>query len=240
MQAVRNTLYLLLQILITPLYAVLVCLTFWMPPVFRNVFCSKYTALFIWFAKVVCGVRYEVRGWENVPDRPFVVMSKHASTWETLALEAWFAPASFVAKKELVYVPFFGWAFALSSPIVIDRKAGSKAMEQMIAQGDERLQKRGFVIVIFPEGTRIAAGKRGKYKSGGVRLAQGCNVPILPIAHNAGFCWPRHPWKKYAGLVTMSILSPVSPTGRDINELNADIERLIEDEVARLGNGRGA
>jgi 1-acyl-sn-glycerol-3-phosphate acyltransferase len=240
MQAVRNTLYLLLQILITPIYAVLVCLTFWMPPIFRNVFCAKYTALFIWFAKVVCGIRYEIRGWENVPNRPFVVMSKHASTWETLALETWFAPASFVAKKELVYVPFFGWAFALSSPIVIDRKAGSRAMEQMVAQGDERLQKRGFVIVIFPEGTRIAAGKRGKYKSGGVRLAQGCNVPILPIAHNAGFCWPRHPWKKHAGLVTMSILPPVSPIGRDMNELNADIERIIEDEVTRLGNGRGA
>ena len=240
MQALRNTLYLLLQLLITPLYAVLVCVTFWMPPIQRNVLCSKYTQLFIWFAKVVCGIRYEIRGWENVPDRPFVVMSKHASTWETLALEAWFAPASFVAKKELLHVPFFGWAFALSSPIMIDRKAGGKAMEQMIMQGNERLQKRGFVIIVFPEGTRIPAGKRGKYKSGGIRLAQGCDVPIVPIAHNAGFCWPRHPWKKYAGLVTLSVLPPMSTTGREMNALNAEIERLIEDEVARLGNGRGA
>jgi 1-acyl-sn-glycerol-3-phosphate acyltransferase len=239
MQAIRNTIYLLLQIIITPLYAVLVCVMFWLPPTQRNVLCSKYTALFIWFAKVVCGVRYEIKGWENVPNRPFVVMSKHASTWETLALEARFAPASFVAKKELLWVPFFGWGFALSSPININRKAGSQAMDQMIEQGKERLEKRGFVIVIFPEGTRIAAGKRGKYKTGGARLAIGCGVPIVPIAHNAGFCWPRHPWKKHAGLVTLSVLPPIQTSGRDVADVNAEVEQVIEAEVARIGDGRG-
>ncbi|TAG05921.1 MAG: 1-acyl-sn-glycerol-3-phosphate acyltransferase [Betaproteobacteria bacterium] len=239
MQAIRNSLYLLLQLIVTPVYALLVCATFWLPAKTRNVFCSKYTALFVWFAKVVCGVRYEVKGWENLPKRPFIVMSKHSSTWETLALEAKFAPASFVAKKELLWVPFFGWAFALSSPININRKAGAAAMDQLIAQGKERLSRSDFVIVVFPEGTRIAAGKQGKYKTGGARLAIGCNVPIVPVAHNAGYCWPRHPWKKHAGLVTMSVLPPIEVAGREVADVNAEVERVIEAEVARLGSGRG-
>ncbi|HNY47108.1 MAG TPA: lysophospholipid acyltransferase family protein, partial [Casimicrobium sp.] len=108
----------------------------------------------------------------------------------------------------------------------------------MIEQGNERLNKRGFTIVIFPEGTRIPAGTKGKYKTGGARLAQGCNVPILPIAHNAGYCWPRHPWKKYSGKVTLSILPPIAPNGLSLTELNAEVERVIETEVARLGDSR--
>ncbi len=238
MQALRNTLYVLLQLLFTPLFAFLICVTFWLPPKARNELCAWYTRLFIWFAKYLCRIKYVIEGREHVPNEPFIVLSKHSSTWETLALESWFTPGSFVAKKELLWLPFFGWGFALSSPITIDRKAGAKAMEQMIEQGKERLQKRGFTIIVFPEGTRIPAGTKGKYKTGGVRLAMGCNVPILPIAHNAGYCWPRHPWKKYPGTITMSILPPIHPAGRVLNELNEEIERVIEAEVARLGDSR--
>ena len=238
MQALRNTLYVLLQLTLTPLWAFAICATFWMPPQARNRLCATYTRLFIWFAKHLCRINYVIEGWENLPPKPFIVLSKHSSTWETLALESWFTPGSFVAKKELLWVPFFGWGFALSSPINIDRKAGSRAMEQMIEQGKERLQKRGFTIIVFPEGTRIPAGTKGKYKSGGARLAIGCNVPIVPIAHNAGYCWPRHPWKKFAGTVTLSVLPPISPTGRALNELNEEIERVIETEVRRLGDPR--
>jgi 1-acyl-sn-glycerol-3-phosphate acyltransferase len=239
MQAIKNTLFVLTQLVVTPLYLIVGVLTFWLPPRQRNLYYSGYTGFFVWLAKVLCGIRYEVRGWENVPKEPHIVMSKHSSTWETLSLETWFAPGSFVAKKELLWVPFFGWGFALSSPITIDRKAGAQAMEKMIVQGKERLHVRKFNIVVFPEGTRIKAGLRGKYKSGGVRLAIGCEAKILPIAHNAGYCWPRHPWVKHAGLVTMSILPPIDPKGREMSELNEEIERVIEDEVVRLGNGRG-
>lgn len=238
MQALRNTIYILLQLIFTPLFAVLICGSFWLPARVRNLECAAYTRLFIWFAKHLCRIDYEVIGRENIPDRPFIILSKHSSTWETLALESFFAPGSFVAKRELLWVPFFGWGFALSSPITINRKAGSQAMEQMIEQGKERLQKRGFTIVVFPEGTRIKAGVKGKYKTGGVRLAMGCEVPILPIAHNAGYCWPRHPWKKFPGKVTMSILPPIDPVGRNLNELNEEVERVIEAEVARLGDSR--
>jgi 1-acyl-sn-glycerol-3-phosphate acyltransferase len=239
MQAIGNSLFVLAQLVITPLWLVGGVLTFWLPPRQRNIYYSYYTRLFIWLARALCGVRYEIRGWEHVPKEPCIVLSKHSSTWETLALESWFAPGSFVAKKELLWVPFFGWGFALSSPITIDRKAGAQAMEKMIEQGKERLTQRRFNIVVFPEGTRIKAGQRGKYKTGGTRLAIGCGATILPIAHNAGYCWPRHPWKKYPGLVTLSILPPIDARGRDVAELNAEIERVIEDEVARLGNGRG-
>jgi 1-acyl-sn-glycerol-3-phosphate acyltransferase len=239
MQAICNTLFVLTQLIVTPLWLFGGVLTFWLPPRQRNVYYSFYTRLFIWLARVLCGVRYEIRGWEHVPKEPCVVLSKHSSTWETLALESWFAPGSFVAKKELLWVPFFGWGFALSSPITIDRKAGAQAMEKMIEQGKERLTKRRFNIVVFPEGTRIKAGQRGKYKTGGTRLAIGCGATILPIAHNAGYCWPRHPWKKFPGTITLSILPPIDARGRETAELNAEIERVIEDEVTRLGNGRG-
>ena len=134
MQALRNTLYVLLQLAITPLFAALICGAFWAPPKLRNELCAWYTRLFIWLAKHLCRIDYEIIGWENVPKTPFIVLSKHSSTWETLALESWFTPGSFVAKKELLWVPFFGWGFALSSPITIDRKAGSKSMEHMIEQ----------------------------------------------------------------------------------------------------------
>jgi 1-acyl-sn-glycerol-3-phosphate acyltransferase len=238
MQAIRNTLYVLLQLVLTPVWAIMICATFWMPPRQRNLLCATYTRLFVWFAKHLCRIDYVITGWENLPPKPFIVLSKHSSTWETLALESWFAPGSFVAKRELLWLPFFGWGFALSSPINIDRKAGSQAMEKLIEQGRERLQERGFTIVVFPEGTRIAAGTKGKYKTGGARLAIGCNVPIVPIAHNAGYCWPRHPWKKHPGRVTLSILPPINPTGRQVGELNEEIERVIETEVARIGDPR--
>lgn len=238
MQAIRNTLYVLLQLIMTPVFAFLICGSFWAPAKARNLLCAQYTRLFVWLAKHLCRIDYEIKGWENLPQRPFIVLSKHSSTWETLALESKFAPASFVAKKELLWVPFFGWGFALSSPITINRKAGAQAMDQMIAQGKERLTERGFTIVVFPEGTRIRAGTKGKYKTGGTRLAIGCNVPIVPIAHNAGYCWPRHPWKKYPGKVTMSILPAIDPAGRTLAELNDEIEGVIETEVTRLGNSR--
>lgn len=128
----------------------------------------------------------------------------------------------------------------MSSPITIDRKAGAQAMDRMIAQGRERLERRGFTIVVFPEGTRIAPGRKGKYKTGGVRLAIGCGVPVLPVAHNAGYCWPRHPWRKHPGKITLSILPPLATDGRAASELNDELERVIEDEVARLGDSRRA
>jgi 1-acyl-sn-glycerol-3-phosphate acyltransferase len=175
-----------------------------------------------------------VIGMENIPATPHVIMCKHSSTWETLALNLYFPPLAFVAKKELLKIPFFGWGFALSSPITIDRKAGRDAMDQIVEQGRERF-RQGFWIVIYPEGTRIRAGTRARYKTGGARLAAALPAPVLPIAHNAGYLWPKGILGKTPGTITMSIGKPIESAGIDVPRLNEAIEAWIEGEVARLG-----
>src|SRR6202035_1393089 len=174
------------QFALTPVYATLVLLLFWLPPLARFRFITGWCGLMLVGARWICGVRCRVVGRENIPpaDAPHVVMSKHSSTWETLSLNFLFPPLAFVAKKELLSIPFFGWAFTLASPITIDRKAGMDAMQQICEQGRERLQQ-GFWIVVYPEGTRIRAGTRARYKTGGARLANTLRVPIVPVAHNA-------------------------------------------------------
>ncbi len=151
-----------------------------------------------------------------------------------MSLTQYFPPLAYVAKKELLKIPFFGWGFALASPITIDRKAGTDAMEQMMAQGRERFAQ-GFWIVIYPEGTRIRAGTRAKYKTGGARLAIAMNVPIIPVAHNAGYVWPKGLFGKRPGLITMTIGRAISPTGKEPLTLTQEVESWIEGEVARLG-----
>jgi 1-acyl-sn-glycerol-3-phosphate acyltransferase len=191
----------------------------------------------VWAARMLCGIRYVVVGRENIPSSSHLILSKHSSTFETVALNNIFFPISFVAKRELLWLPFFGWAFALASPITINRGAGSQALQQMVDQGRERLAQ-GFWIVIFPEGTRIRAGTRAKYKTGGARLAIGMDRPILPVAHNAGYLWPKGVWGKTAGTITISIGRPIAATGREPIELTAEVEGWIEAEVERLGDPR--
>jgi 1-acyl-sn-glycerol-3-phosphate acyltransferase len=161
-------------------------------------------------------------------------MSKHSSTWETLALNLYFPPLAFVAKKELLSIPFFGWGFALASPITIDRSAGRDAMAQIAEQGRERFAQ-GFWICIYPEGTRIRAGTRARYKTGGARLALALDTPMLPVAHNAGYLWPKGILGKRPGTITLSIGAPIAPAGRDAATLTREVEEWIEAEVARIG-----
>jgi 1-acyl-sn-glycerol-3-phosphate acyltransferase len=177
-------------------------------------------------------------GAENIPSTPHVVLSKHSSTWETLALTQFFPPLAYVAKKELLSIPFFGWGFALASPITIDRSAGTDAMQQIVAQGRERF-RQGFWIVLYPEGTRIPPGRRSKYKTGGARLAIELGVPVLPIAHNAGYLWPKGLFGKHAGTLTVSVGKAIPSLGKDAQTLMAEVESWIEAEVARLGRPAG-
>jgi 1-acyl-sn-glycerol-3-phosphate acyltransferase len=237
MSALRSILFALFQLVVTPVYAVLVLLAFWVPPLPRFRFITGWCWLNLLAARWLCGIRHRVIGAENIPPRatPHIVMSKHSSTWETLALNFLFPPLAFVAKKELLSIPFFGWAFTLASPITIDRKAGEDSMQQISKQGRERL-RQGFWIVVYPEGTRIRAGTRAHYKSGGARLAIALDVPIVPVAHNAGYLWPKGALGKRPGTVTVSIGRPIRTTGRNMQELTNEVESWIEGEVARLGN----
>ena len=210
MSALRSLLFALYQMVVTAIYAILVLLLFWLPPLPRFRFITGWCLLNLVGARLICGIRHRVIGAENIPPRadPHIVMSKHSSTWETLSLNFLFPPLAFVAKKELLSIPFFGWAFTLASPITIDRKAGQDAMTQIVTQGRERL-RQGFWIVVYPEGTRIRAGTRAHYKSGGARLAIALGIPIVPVAHNAGYLWPKGMLGKQAGTVTVSIGPPI-------------------------------
>jgi len=240
MSAPRSLLFALFQFIVTPIYAILVLLTFWLPRVPRFKFITGWCWINLAAARLICGIRHRVLGRENIPprDAPHIVMSKHSSTWETLALNFLFPPLAFVAKKELLSIPFFGWAFTLASPITIDRKAGKDAMQQIAEQGRERLEQ-GFWIVVYPEGTRIRAGTRARYKTGGARLAIALGVPIVPVAHNAGYLWPKGVLGKRPGTVTVSIGPPIRPEGKNMQRLTNEVETWIEDEVARLGNPLG-
>jgi len=236
MTHLRSLLFVLAQALVTPIYAAVMLLFAWLPRIPRYHMAASWCSVVLSGARWICGIRAREIGRENLPPAgaPHVVMAKHSSTWETLALTRYFPPLAYVAKKELLSIPLFGWGFALASPITIDRRAGTDAMQQIVTQGRERIT-HGFWIVIFPEGTRIRAGTRAKYKTGGARLAIAMDVPIIPVAHNAGYVWPKGLFGKRPGTITMTIGRAISPTGKEPLALQQEVENWIESEVARLG-----
>ena len=169
-----------------------------------------------------------------MPDVPSILLSKHQSAWETIFLISVAPkPLSFVLKKELLYIPFFGWALALMRNIPIDRSQGVSAIRQLVRKGSQRL-KDGQWVVIFPEGTRTAVGKKGKYLNGGSRLAMESRAPVVPIALNAGECWPRNSFIKKPGMITVSIGKAISPEGLTADELMKEVESWIESEMHRI------
>lgn len=230
----RSSLYMLLQVIITPPYALVTLMCFPLSPHQRYRVTSSWTRMMLFLLWHVCGIRYRIIGAEHIPQIPSIVLSKHQSAWETLAFQEIFPPQVWVLKKELLRIPFFGWGLAMTSPIAIDRSARKKALEQIVEQGRDRLQQ-GFWIVIFPEGTRIPPGQRGKYRIGGAWLATHVHVPVVPVAHNAGELWGRNSFIKYPGTVTVSIGEPIDSTGMEAGELNARVETWIEGEVLRIG-----
>ncbi|MBM3373873.1 MAG: 1-acyl-sn-glycerol-3-phosphate acyltransferase [Betaproteobacteria bacterium] len=233
MAVLRSTLFAAVLVIITPLFAAIALLTFALPALTRYRIITVWSRCVVWAARVLCGIRYRVVGAEHLPRQPCIILSKHQSAWETLALQLIFPPQVWVLKKELLRVPFFGWGLAMLSPIAIDRSARREALQQLIEQGRERLAA-GFCIVIFPEGTRIAPGQRGKYRPGGTRLAVETATPVIPVAHNAGLCWGRNAFIKRPGLVTVSIGSPIDPQGMNADQLARRVEDWIEGEMPRL------
>jgi 1-acyl-sn-glycerol-3-phosphate acyltransferase len=188
-------------------------------------------------AERICGIRYRVLGADNIPGEACVVLSKHQSAWETLAFQEIFPPQVYVIKRELLWIPFFGWGLAMTSPVAIDRQAGMRALKQMLAQGRDRLA-RGFWIIVFPEGTRVAPGKRRAYQTGGAAIAVHAGAPVLPVAHNAGTCWRRDAFRKYPGTITVSIGKPIDSRGKKAEQLTREVEDWIESEMTRLDHGR--
>ncbi len=225
------------QTVLTFFFVPLAWCFFWLSPAQRYRFLLVWPRLNLWAARLFCGIRHRVVGQENLPDGsvPHVVLSKHSSTWEVLAIPLTVPqPLCFVAKKELLAIPFFGWGLKLASPITIDRQAGGEAMQQIYAQGAAR-HEEGFWVILFPEGTRVPPGQKRRYKTGGARLATTLEASVLPIAHNAGYLWPRGIFGKRAGLITLSIGKPIPSADKDAGTLMQEVENWIEAETARLG-----
>ncbi|MEM4987581.1 lysophospholipid acyltransferase family protein [Collimonas sp. H4R21] len=227
----RSLLFFLLMTVLTVVWS-MACILFAPFPYARRYYLTaRWNVMVIWMAKVICGIRYQVKGFENFPDAPAVVLSKHQSAWETIfLLQMTPRPLVFVFKKSLTYIPFFGWGIALLRMIPIDRSKGRDAFAQVVVQGRKRLAD-GQWIIMFPEGTRIPVGETGKYKNGGSRLAVETNTVVVPIAHNAGECWPKNSFIKKPGLITVSIGKPIAPEGMDSSELMAKVENWIESEM---------
>ncbi len=181
----------------------------------------------------LCGLGFAVEGQENIPAVNSVVLVKHSSAYETIALLLLFPRQSWVLKRELMWAPFFGWALAALHPIAIDRKAGHGAVEQVIEQGSERLRD-GRWVMIFPEGTRMPPGETRRYGMSGALLAQATGRLIVPVAHNAGDFWPRRGLRKRPGTVRFAIGRPVDPKGRDPRQVNEEVQRWVEAKIAEL------
>lgn len=233
MTALRSGLFALALVLITPPYALLALATFPLPRMARYRVISGWSRLVVWLARWVCGIEWKVEGREHLPARPSVILAKHQSAWETLAFQQIFPPQVHVLKRELLWIPFFGWGLALMSPIAIDRSRGAAALRRMVRKGSERL-KQGFWIVVFPEGTRVAPGERRPYHLGGAWLAAAAGAPVVPVAHNAGLFWPRNAFLKRPGTVTVRIGPPIDTADRDAKAINALAEKWIEEQQKSL------
>lgn len=233
MTLLRSALFALALVLVTPPYAILALLSFPLPRMARYRLISAWSRLALWLAWLLCGIRWKIEGRKNLPDEPAVILSQHQSAWETLAFQEIFPPQVQVLKRELLWIPFFGWGLAMMSPIAIDRTRGAAAMRQLARKGQERLAQ-GFWVVIFPEGTRVPPGEKRAYQQGGAWLAVNCGVPVVPVAHNAGKLWPRNAFLKRAGTVTVRVGPPIGTRGRQPKEVMAEVKSWIEAQQPTL------
>lgn len=233
----RCALFSAIQAVFTVVFYILILFSVPVPPLPRYRLITAWGRFVVWLARVLLGIHYRVEGLEHLPSVPSVVMSKHQSAWETIAFQQIFPPLSFVLKRELLRIPFFGWGLALFSPIAIDRAAGREALKQIEERGKQRLDQ-GFWVLIFPEGTRKAPGERGKYQIGGAWLAAKAGAPVVPVAHNAGEVWPKHAFIKYPGTITVRIGPPIATEGRKPGDVLAETEAWIEAEMERLPRAR--
>lgn len=229
----RSLLFAVVLAIVTPPYALFGFLAFPLAPMTRHRIITSWVPIMMWAIRHVLGLRYRVIGAENIPAGPAVVLSKHQSAWETIALQVIFPPLCYVLKRELLKVPFFGWALAQIPGIAIDRAAGKDALAQVVEQGRERL-KEGLWVVVFPEGTRVAPGTTRRYKPGGAFLAKRAGVPVVPVAHNAGEFWRRNAFLKRPGEIVVSIGPVIEVKGVKAEQINARAEQWIEDEMRRL------
>ncbi|MGB4674850.1 MAG: lysophospholipid acyltransferase family protein [Azovibrio sp.] len=237
MIVLRSTLFWLLTVLLTIPFGIALVLLTLLPLKARFYTVHLWRMGFMFLARWVLGVKMVVKGRENIPAQPILVLSKHESAWETVALQEIFIPTVFVLKQELLKIPFFGWGLAALRMIAIDRNGGKEALRQMLEQGKDRLAQ-GIWVVVFPEGTRVPPGQRVRYKLGAAYLATRTGTPVLPVAHNAADVWPKKALLIQPGTITVSIGPPIETKGLKDAQVNAAVEAWIEAEMRRLSPQR--
>ncbi len=238
MRLLRSILHLLwMAVTIVPWALTVLVVSLFASPTRIYWLCARWLKLAVDGGTSILGIQNRITGFENLPvgsTAPAVLLVKHQSTWETLVMPAIMPhPLAYVFKKELLYVPFFGWSMARMDMIHIDRSQGAQAFKKMVGEG-KRLLAQGTWIIMFPEGTRIPRGQVGEYKTGGARMAIQCGVPVIPIAVTSAKCWPRKAFIKSPGIVDISIGKPISSEGRRPDELMQEVKEWIEAEMRRL------
>ncbi len=227
MPYIRSTLYLAFMWLTIPIATSIFLLAYPVPYKYRSKLISSWSNVTLKVLGIICGLKFEITGRENIPDKPCIIFCKHQSTWETMALQLLFTPQVWVLKQELLWIPFFGWTLASMKSIAIDRKSGKKALRQIVEQGTQRL-KEGNWVVIFPEGTRKRPGDEPDYKIGGAMLASKSGFDVLPIAHNAGEFWPKGQFVKRAGTIKMVIGPLIKSSELTTKQISQQSEQWIE------------
>lgn len=223
--------------------AIVLSLTALFPVNVRVTFIKLWIQFCLFWLKLTCGLGYEVEGLENIPKEGFIIMSKHSSTWETISLQLFFRPLVWVVKRELTFIPFFGWGLKAMNAIAINRGTGRQAIRQMTEEGQKRMDE-GRIVMLFPEGTRVLPGQYKPFKLGGAILAQRTGYSILPIAHNAGEFWPRHSWVKWPGKIKVVIGPLIDPEKKKPDVIIREVEEWIvatgerisdKEQLQRLG-----
>jgi 1-acyl-sn-glycerol-3-phosphate acyltransferase len=235
MQFIRAFLFSTAMISSTVLIAILLIAFSPAPFTVRSRLARGYACFVISALKLFCGINYKLSGSENIPEGAAIILSKHQSTWETYALQLFFPPQVWVLKRELMWLPIFGWGMALLKPIAIDRSSGRKAVNQIIEKGKQRLDE-GIWVTIFPEGTRIAPGQHKRWGIGGAVLAETSGYPVVPVAHNAGEFWGRRSFLKKPGTIQIVIGKPIEVKGLKAAEINQKAEEWVNTSMAEISS----
>ena len=223
----RSLSYYLLLLVTTPVFALLGILMLPLPFSWRYPVVHRWTDISLWWLEHCCGLKWSVTGTEHIPAGPAIIMCKHQSAWETMGLQQIFPPQVWVLKRELLWLPFFGWGLAALSPIAIDRGSVHRALRQTVRQGGQRL-RAGIWVVVFPEGTRVAPGEHRRYQAGGGLLATETGYPVVPVAHNAGRFWSRNSVVKQPGTIQVVVGPVIEPQGKTASEVTRACEQWIE------------
>lgn len=224
---VGSILFLSFMAVLTIVYSFFCLLCYRLPYKARCFVIMLWMQVILWLALIFCGIRHQVEGKENIPSQAVIILSAHQSTWETFFLPLLFNHPAIILKQELLKMPFFGWGLRLLEPIAINRRNKSSAMQQVLTQGAERLE-RGQSVLIFPQGSRVPVGRVAKFKLGGAILAANTGYPVVPVALNSGLYWARGKWLKKPGKVTVSVGPMIETKGHSAKEIMAEAKAWIE------------